>query len=310
MTGVQTCALPICTSAAIAALYADGLLTESSPGSGVYEDAGLVKDWKFVYGGDCPVPEPSVTFSHVVPTCEAPGSVTVTTADIPASWWYGLRVEVDGVKVGANVGAAPGLSSVAVQGPGTSTLPLTFTEDQGGGEVTVRYFVTDATEYDVVPAAMDNSATWPEAGEGTFVEFKVDTDCVEGGELLIPVEPAVYTAPTCEAAGTLVGVDTEDYEWVESGFPTAATLTATPIGEVELIGKTVYGPYDLRKLTGEVCLSENPLIPQTPVVPTVVTPAALAETGFPLLGVLGLAGSFSLIGGGLVNARRLLRKSA
>ena len=124
------------------------------------------------------------------------------------------------------------------------------------------------------------------------------------GEQPIVVTPAVFTAPTCEAVGTLAGVDTEFYTWVRTGPDSAAVLTATAVGEATLSGTTVFGPYDLTQLTGEACLSGTPLIP------TDVTPAALAETGFPLLGVLGLAGSFSLIGGGLVNARRLLRKSA
>jgi hypothetical protein len=126
------------------------------------------------------------------------------------------------------------------------------------------------------------------------------------GEQPIEVTPAVFTAPTCEAGGTLTGDDTEFYTWVRTGPDTAAVLTATAIGEVTLSGQTVYGPFDLTQLTGEVCLSETPPIEEAPPVVT----QNLAETGFPLLGVLGLAGSFSLIGGGLLNARRLLRKSA
>ena len=128
----------------------------------------------------------------------------------------------------------------------------------------------------------------------------------------VEVDPAVFTAPTCEAFGTLVGVDTADYAWIASGPSDARVLTATEIGDVTLTGTTAYGPYDLTQLTGEICLSgtpiipETPITPQTPVTPTVVKQAALAETGVPLLGLLGLAGSFSLIGGGLLNARRLL----
>lgn len=122
----------------------------------------------------------------------------------------------------------------------------------------------------------------------------------------VPVDPAVFTAPTCDAPGTLVGVDTQGYEWVRTGPDTAAVLTAHAIGEVTLTGTTVFGPYDLTQLSGEACLSETPIIPQAPVVPT-VKQATLAETGAPLLGLLGLAGSLSLIGGGLLNAGRLLR---
>jgi hypothetical protein len=141
-------------------------------------------------------------------------------------------------------------------------------------------------------------------------KFVYGGDCTEEQPGDVPVDPAVFTAPTCDAPGTLEGVDTDDYEWIRTGPDTAAVLTATAIGEVTLTGQKVYGPRDLTMLTGEVCLSETPLIPQAPVDPPVVTQQTLAETGFPLLGALGLAGSFSLIGGGLVNARRLLRKSA
>ena len=140
-------------------------------------------------------------------------------------------------------------------------------------------------------------------------EFVYGGDCVEEQPGEVTVTPPVFTAPTCAAPGTFEGIETDDYEWTRTGPDTAAVLTATPKGEAVLIEPTEFGPYDLTQLTGERCLSETPLIPET-VIPTVVTPAALAETGFPLLGVLGLAGSFSLIGGGLVNARRLLRKSA
>jgi len=120
-----------------------------------------------------------------------------------------------------------------------------------------------------------------------------------------PVAP-VFTPPTCDAPGTLVGTDTAQYAWTRTGPDSAAVLTATPIGNVTLTGQTVFGPYDLTQLTGEICLSEQPIIPTTPVTP-VLRHDSLAETGFPLLGILGLAGSFSLIGGGLLNARRLIR---
>ena len=173
---------------------------------------------------------------------------------------------------------------------------------------------TDTDDYTWVRTGPDTAAvlTATAVGEvtltGTTVFGPYDLTILTGEECLgeqpVEVTPAVFTAPTCEAVGTLVGVDTEFYTWVRTGPDTAAVLTATAVGEVTLSGTTVFGPYDLTQLTGEVCLSETPLIP------TVVTPAALAETGFPLLGALGLAGSFSLIGGGLVNARRLLRKSA
>ena len=182
-------------------------------------------------------------------------------------------------------------------------------------------YTWDVNEVDGVvtlTAVAEDGYVIPEAAQSVWV-FDLNKltgdQCFSEQPREVPVDPAVHTAPTCVAGGSLAGVNTEDYVWIRTGPDTAAVMTATAIGEVTLTGQTVYGPYDLTKLTGEVCLSETPVIPQTPVVPTVVvptavTPATLAETGFPLLGVLGLAGSFSLVGGGLVNARRLLRKSA
>jgi hypothetical protein len=83
----------------------------------------------------------------------------------------------------------------------------------------------------------------------------------------VPVTPAVYTAPTCDAPGTLIGTDTEDYTFVRTGADTAAVLTATPVGDVTLTGTLMFGPYDLTQLTGERC--EDDQITVSPVAPTV-----------------------------------------
>lgn len=69
----------------------------------------------------------------------------------------------------------------------------------------------------------------------------------------VPVVPPVFTAPSCDAPGELVYADTAEYEWIESGDDSARVLTASPIGDVVLVGETVFGPYDLTQLTGDQC---------------------------------------------------------
>jgi hypothetical protein len=93
----------------------------------------------------------------------------------------------------------------------------------------------------------------------------------------VPVEPAVYTAPTCDAIGTLIGAENANYTWVESGFPDEATLTAEPVGPIQLTGQTVFGPYDLTQLTGEQCESDESDPESDEPDPTPETPAPPAN---------------------------------
>ena len=196
--------------------------------------------------------------------------------------------------------------------------PLNLQRIQAGSQESKTVITVEAkdayTEYyvlDGTPSLNEDDASWltddqEPVGDGwtvfdeqtvtdkvTYYFWTDGEECIE--EQPREIDPAVYTEPTCTTPGTLVGVDTVDYVWVPSGFPTAATLPATSISDAELIGETVYGPYDLTQLSGEECLSEQPPI------------ETLAQTGFPLLGLLGLAGSLSLIGGGLLGAGRLRR---
>ena len=153
---------------------------------------------------------------------------------------------------------------------------------------------------------------WGATGAQVLANGCVLPDEPEETPVQVAVTPPVYTAPTCAAAGTLQYADGTGYTWAASGADGAKTLIATAASGYELTGPTEFGPYNLVQLSGAQCVSGTPVVPEAPVVPQapVVQADTLAETGFPLLGVLGLAGSFSLIGGGLVNARRLLRKSA
>lgn len=85
----------------------------------------------------------------------------------------------------------------------------------------------------------------------------------------VTVTPPVFTAPTCDAAGTLIGTDTQEYTFVRTGADSAAVLTATPAAGVTLSGTTVFGPYDLTQLTGEECDDETVQTPVNPIAPTV-----------------------------------------
>lgn len=85
-------------------------------------------------------------------------------------------------------------------------------------------------------------------------------------EEVTPVAP-IFTPPTCDAAGTLIGVDTSQYVWIRSGTDSAAVLTAQAVGNVTLTGQTVYGPHDLTQLTGPYCEEE------VTYVSPVITPA-------------------------------------
>ncbi len=63
-----------------------------------------------------------------------------------------------------------------------------------------------------------------------------------------------YTPGTCSAAGTVVASNTSQYTWKASGPANATIETATAVGNVVLT-KTVFGPYDLSKLSGSSCPS-------------------------------------------------------
>lgn len=89
------------------------------------------------------------------------GVITLTTTNneaVPATWYYGLKGSVDGVKV----------VSAVQQGPGTKTTSYTFAENQGGGSVDVAVTVYASTEQNLLPAE------WP---FGFVKTVKVDTKC-------------------------------------------------------------------------------------------------------------------------------------
>ena len=95
-----------------------------------------------------------------------------------------------------------------------------------------------------------------------------------------------YTPGTCSAVGTVVATNTSQYTWKASGPANATIETATAVGNVVLT-KTIFGPYDLSKLSGEAC----PTPPPAPIACVVDTSIAWsAESGdvAPVLGPNGL----------------------
>lgn len=130
---------------------------------------------------ECPEdPEdPFVTIGHEL-TC---GSVDITVAH-NTDWRYGVTVEFEDMG-----------DSVVVIGPGSETLTFAFEEDEYEGSITGRYFVTDATEWDLVPADLNYQATWPEVGDA-FREFTVDTDCEVNPDPEPEPEPEPTPTPT------------------------------------------------------------------------------------------------------------------
>lgn len=146
----------------------------------------------------CPV-EPSVTFSHSA-EC-ASFDVTVNNVGIPAGWWYGVRVAVDGTVVG----------SAIKQGPGTNTYHGTLAEDQGGGSVTVSYWVYASTEQDLLP---DDLTPVDPNGGGAVRSFTVNTDCAENPVPSFTMDLDCATNGDILVTGTFVDFAYGDSIWV------------------------------------------------------------------------------------------------
>ena len=97
-------------------------------------------------------------------------------------------------------------------------------------------------------------------------------DCVH----VTAVKPT-NTPGTCSKVGAIVAPNTAQYTWKASGTEAATFETATAVGNVVLDGKTVFGPYDLSKLSGVGCSSTITPTP-TPTPTTATTPPT---TGIP-----------------------------
>jgi hypothetical protein len=236
--------------------------------------------------------------------------------DSGESWKYGVTVEVDGIVAG----------TTGPIGPGTSTFPLTFDEDYNSGVAGVSYYLTDATEWDIVPADLNYQATYPEVGD-KFRSFEVVTEC-SPPELIVvtPVEPTL-TQPTCEVKEpTLTVPETPGVVYTTEGTVTpghAVTVTATPAEGYVFAGdeQEIVYTFDIAAVPG---CDGPPGEPGTPAEPgdkgdpgkdgkdaedakpapaaTDDEPKPLPDTGFPV----GLA----LLGLGLTGAGGLLRKLA
>ena len=103
-------------------------------------------------------------------------------------------------------------------------------------------------------------------------------DCVH----VTAVKPT-NTPGTCSKVGAIVAPNTAQYTWQASGTEAATFETATAVGNVVLDGKTVFGPYDLSKLSGDGCPSTvTPTPTPTPTpAPTPVSATTPPTTGIP-----------------------------
>lgn len=80
-----------------------------------------------------------------------------------------------------------------------------------------------------------------------------DEDCWER----VTPQPPTYTPGDCLTDPLLSYEGTAAYEWVESGPPSAVTLTANPTGAL-LLGQVVFGPYDVTSTEdGAACQPER-----------------------------------------------------
>lgn len=168
---------------------------ESRPQEGTGTDA----QWQNKYPNKpCYTPDVTITY---ISECAA-ASITVTVDGVPDTWIYGIRAEVDGEVVG----------SALVQGNGTNTLNVPIAEDQGDGEVTVRYYVHAATEWGPIPDDLNRQAIYPEVGE-FFREFTVDTDCIINPEVCEVAEDGGTVTNLNPLGWTIIGGD-----WTEDGL--------------------------------------------------------------------------------------------
>lgn len=220
---------------------------------------------------------PGVNFTDSNKCGEA--SVTVTAVDIPATWWYGAKIAVDGVEV----------DSVITQGPGSDTATLVFDEDQGNGEVTVRYWVHASTEWDLVPVDLNYQSTWPDVT--AYREFTVDTDC-EDPEMLVATAGYKILPPACidgkPVGETFVLIEPEHASY--SSNTTASGTTGPGTWMIEATadeGYTFgnvdwfYGEGELAGPDASLCEVDPPVVipPTTPATPATPAPAQPTFTG-------------------------------
>jgi hypothetical protein len=129
----------------------------------------------------------------------------------------------------------------------------------------------DGNIWTVHPAANTNYRSAFHGGHGGGFDGRHDVShwIVCKGETpavqVTPVAPGVLPG-TCDAEGSITAPDTAQVDWTITGPITARVATATPIGNVTLIGKTVYGPYDLSQITGSPCIPDA-----TPIKPVLTT---------------------------------------
>jgi len=126
----------------------------------------------------------------------------------------------------------------------------------------------------------------------SFVQFSNNFKVGSDGQLTTPlagdcvapsVTPAVLTPTpgTCLVEGSVNATETDKYSWVISGPIDARVYTAVAKTGVTLTGKTVYGPFDLSRVTKSCALPAT----GADIVGPFVVIAGLIGTGLILLGI-------------------------
>ncbi|NMM33222.1 MAG: hypothetical protein HHJ13_04340 [Phycicoccus sp.] len=64
----------------------------------------------------------------------------------------------------------------------------------------------------------------------------------------VTVPTLVWTPGTCTAPGTVNATNTEQYVWTPSGTADGTSYTASPLGNVHLLGDLTQGPFDLSQI--------------------------------------------------------------
>jgi hypothetical protein len=139
----------------------------SSPDGVVFSGKNWDATGQAIYANDCVVPtQYYLSTSHLV----ACGAITITLRNV-SPWVYPVSYSTDGTTpdaLGPNYGPVVNNSGVAPDDQ-TGTKTLTFTEDQNGGTVTVKYVVAAGTESDL----------YKNLPVGQVTTVVVDTDCKE-----------------------------------------------------------------------------------------------------------------------------------
>jgi hypothetical protein len=177
---------------------------------------------------------------------------------------YGLCTTPNAIHV---VAADPTYTSGTCSALGTvvTTNTAQYTWEASGTSA-----ATVETATPVGDVVLDGDLVYGRAVFGPYDLTKLSGEACPTPPTHVTVVASIYTPGTCLALGTVVATNTTQYTWATSGTEAATLETATAVGNVVLDGKTVFGPYDLSKLSGDRC--------STPPTCTVTAPSPLTAS--------------------------------